>query len=80
LCESAGNEAPAKEEQKMANINTLISKLEREEVTHGIAGDKRRILRDERFSLIAARNSRDPERIEKAVAEAERVIEMWAAY
>ena len=59
------------------NANQIIAALTAAEVNAAYQPDTRRMMRDERFSVTAAAQSGDGQRISAAVAEARRVAEMW---
>ncbi len=59
------------------NPTKLVTYLEWAEVDSRRAPDARRVLRDERFSLIAALRSGDASKIATARDEAVRVATMW---
>lgn len=55
----------------------LLNKLTWREVDNRLAPDTRVMMRQERFALQAAVDSRDTAKIQAATAEARRVAEMW---
>ena len=55
----------------------IITRLSRVEVSARYDAQTRRMMRDERVALTAAVQSRDQSRIRAAMAEAQRVAEMW---
>lgn len=59
------------------NATQLITQLELAEVSSEHAGDTRRMMRDERFALVAAVRSGDAKAIKDATIEAQRVAKMW---
>lgn len=58
-------------------IQRLIHRLTQAEVSARHDAQTRRMMRDERFALTAAVQSRDQARIRAAMAEAQRVAAMW---
>ena len=59
------------------NAAQMISKLEMIEVSSKIENDTRRMMRNERFALLAAVASRDGGKLKAAMAEAVKVADMW---
>lgn len=59
------------------NAAQLIARFELCEVDRRVASDARRMMRDERMSLLAAVSSGDGKRIAATITEAKRVAAMW---
>lgn len=59
------------------NAQQIITKLTWIEVSPEYAPDCRRVLREERFALMAAVKSGKAQEISAAMSEARRVCEMW---
>jgi hypothetical protein len=60
------------------NIQQLINRLEREEISGGNAPDMRKVLRDERLGLISClRPPTDATAVSNRMKEAMRVACMW---
>jgi hypothetical protein len=61
----------------MMNAGQMITKLTYAEVDSNLAADAQRMMRDERFALSAAVESKDGDKIAAAMEEAKRVAAMW---
>ena len=59
------------------NAQQVVNKLEWAEVDASLAPDCRRVMRDERQTLVVAMRSGDGARIKRALDEAVRVARLW---